>query len=227
MAVKLNDQGPVVENIQQRLRDLGYFNYKVTDYYGGVTVRAVEDFQKKAGLPVDGVVGPQTMLELFLNGAPRQLHNARIPTPTPAPTPKTTPKPQYGKIVEWSTAKNFVAWGGGPKFKCIDVRTGRSYYLIRVGGSNHMDVEPATKEDTATVKACYGGSWSWNRRPTLARFNGTWYAASINGWPHGKETVSGNNMNGQICMHFKNSKTHGTGIVDSAHQRCINEAAGK
>lgn len=227
MVVRLGDQGPVVELLQQRLRDLGFYNYKITDYYGSVTELAVKDFQEAAGVTVDGEFGGQTAAILYSPGAPRQLHNKRIPTPTPKPTPKPTAKPTYGTMVEWSTAKGFVAWGGGPKFQAIDFRTGKSYYLIRVGGTNHMDVEPATLADTNTLKACYGGVWSYDRRPTIVKFGGKWYAASINGFPHGKETVSGNGMNGQICLHFLNSRTHGTNLIDAAHQRCIRTAAGK
>ena len=227
MAVRQGDQGPVVELIQQRLRDLGFYNYKITDYYGAVTAEAVKDFQKAAKIAADGEFGGQTASMLYSADAPRQLHNKRIPTPTPSPTPKKPTTPQYGKLVEWSTAKGFVAWGGGPKFQAKDVRTGRTYYLIRVGGTNHMDIEPATLADTNIVKALYGGRWSYDRRPTIVKFGGTWYAASINGYPHGKETVPNNGMNGQICLHFLNSRTHGTNIKDAAHQRCIRQAAGQ
>ncbi len=40
-----------------------------------------------------------------------------------------------------------------------------------VGGYNHVDFEPATKEDTAIFKSTYGGKWSWSRRPVLVRLN--------------------------------------------------------
>lgn len=227
LLIKEGDENDQVIMVQQRLRDLGYYNYKITNYFGSVTKESVMDFQADNKLDRDGVVGGQTAAILFSNTAKRSLGNNRMPTPTPRPTPKPTPKKIVGKLVEWSKAKNFVPWGGGKKFKCMDVYTGKTYYLIRVGGSNHMDVEPATLEDTKIVKSLYGGKWSWDRRPTLARFNGTWYAASINGWPHGKETVKNNGMTGQICLHFLNSRTHGSNMKDADHQRAVMKAAGK
>lgn len=228
LIVKEGDDTDDVILVQDRLRDLGYYTYKISGYYGSLTSDSVKDFQTAHKLAADGVVGGETANMLFSNAAMRSTgNNKRVVTPTPKPTPKPTQKVRYGEIVEWSKAKNFVAWGGGKKFKCIDFWTGKTYYLIRVGGSNHMDVEPATKADTATLKAAYGGKWSWDRRPTLVQFNGKWYAASINGWPHGKETVKNNDMTGQICLHFTNSRTHGTNLKDSDHQRCIQIAAGK
>lgn len=50
-----------VKNLQQDLKDLGYFTfYKTTDYFGSITRDAVIRFQKDYGLTVDGIVGPQT-----------------------------------------------------------------------------------------------------------------------------------------------------------------------
>lgn len=59
-AFKMGSNGPVVEAIQFRLRDLGY-PLKGTGYFGPATDTAVEAFQRRAGLaPVDGVVGSAT-----------------------------------------------------------------------------------------------------------------------------------------------------------------------
>ncbi len=227
MLLKKGQTDDQVINLQSRLRDLGYFSFKLGDYFGDYTEKAVKDFQADNGLAADGVVGGMTAHMLYGNSAKRRINNNRIPTPTPRPTAKPSARPKYGKLVEWSRAKSFVPWSGGGRFACIDFNTGSPYNLIRVGGSNHMDVEPATAKDTATLKKCYGGRWSYARRPTLARFGGTWYATSINGQPHGKETVRNNDMTGQICLHFLNSRTHGTNIKDAQHQRCIKKAAGQ
>ena len=57
--------------------------------------------------------------------------------------------------------------------------------------------------------------------------NGVTLAASINGMPHGGGSIADNNFEGHICIHFLNSRTHGTDNVDPDHQNAVGEAAGK
>jgi hypothetical protein len=94
----------------------------------------------------------------------------------------------------------------------------------RWAGANHIDAEPLTAADTATMKSIYGGSWSWNRRAILVKYNGHVYAASMNGMPHGTTTISSNNFNGHFCIHFYNSRTHETNRVDANHQNAVARA---
>lgn len=103
----------------------------------------------------------------------------------------------------------------------IDVQTKKSYFVKRSGGYNHADVEPIDAKNTATMKEIYGGTWSWVRRPVWVYINGIYVAASINGMPHGYSLIDQNNMNGHTCIHFLNSKTHGTKRVDEAHQAAV------
>jgi len=51
--------GKPVEYLQTVLNDMGY-SLKVDGFYGKKTKAAVEDFQKKSGLRVDGMAGPKT-----------------------------------------------------------------------------------------------------------------------------------------------------------------------
>ncbi|MGC4377905.1 peptidoglycan-binding protein [Fictibacillus sp. Mic-4] len=54
-----------VKELQQKLMDKGYFQYKeTTGYYGDITKEAVSDFQRKNGLKVDGVVDEDTVKAL-------------------------------------------------------------------------------------------------------------------------------------------------------------------
>ena len=102
--LKLNDNNVDVLNVQSRLRDLGYYNYKVTGYYGTLTEYAVKVFQKYNGLKETGKVDAETNAVLYENNAVRMPMSAidatadrfgvtPSPTPTPTPTPKPTPKP--------------------------------------------------------------------------------------------------------------------------------------
>ncbi|SHJ69766.1 peptidoglycan-binding domain-containing protein [Paramaledivibacter caminithermalis] len=54
-----------IKIIQEALRDIGtYEGDTITTYFGSVTEKAVEDFQKMYGLTVDGVVGGSTIKKM-------------------------------------------------------------------------------------------------------------------------------------------------------------------
>ncbi|MBO6093504.1 MAG: peptidoglycan-binding protein, partial [Oscillospiraceae bacterium] len=108
-------------------------------------------------------------------------------------------------------------------FKVKDIKTGKIFSVKRWTGVNHADCEPASASDTKIMKSIYG-HWSWKRRPILVKYNGHVYAASMNGMPHGTQTIKDNNFNGHFCIHFNGSKTHGSKKVDSAHQSCVKTA---
>ena len=57
-------RGDDVAELQQRLCTLGFDTGRVDGIFGDATVRALDEFQRNAGLPVDGIVGGATLLEL-------------------------------------------------------------------------------------------------------------------------------------------------------------------
>ncbi|XUW96987.1 spore cortex-lytic enzyme [Wukongibacter sp. M2B1] len=59
-------RGEEVRILQQTLKKWGYYDGPIDSVYGGGTFTAVKAFQKKNGLSVDGVVGPQTAKALGL-----------------------------------------------------------------------------------------------------------------------------------------------------------------
>lgn len=107
--------------------------------------------------------------------------------------------------------------------KVIDVDTLKYYYVQRGGGYNHADVEPINSENTQVFKSLYK-EYSWTRRAVWVEIDGKYYAASINGMPHGFSLITDNNLDGHTCIHFLNSKTHGTKRVDPDHQQCVQKA---
>ncbi len=134
------------------------------------------------------------------------------------------------KLIDWFGKDGLREfWQRGSYFTLVDVRTGTVMQMKYWRGTNHADIEPATKADTAALKACYGGRWTWNRRPVWAIINGQAYAGSINGMPHSGDTLPNNGMRGQICLHFVGSKTHCDYKVDPDHKSAIEQAylAGK
>lgn len=62
--LKVGMSGTQVSQLQQLLKDKGYFNYTVTGYFGNITKNAVMAFQRDNKLAVDGIAGPQTMAKL-------------------------------------------------------------------------------------------------------------------------------------------------------------------
>lgn len=67
--IKFGEASQRVVQLQQRLKELGYFSDTVDGKFGYVTYKAVVAFQTKNGLKADGVVGPTTHTRLFSSDA--------------------------------------------------------------------------------------------------------------------------------------------------------------
>ena len=210
------DKGEAVKTLQSRLRELGYFYGEVGGNYLEQTRAAVQSFQSAAGLSATGVANAVTLQAMFAQDAPR--HEA-------VAGGAATPASGTAVAMDWWDSDIRQIFARGTVAKITDVTTGISWYEKRTGGTNHADVQPLTAADTAAMKRALGGSWSWNRRPIFVTINGVNYAASMNGMPHGSDSISGNNFDGHHCIHFTNSRTHGSNRVDGDHQDAIREAA--
>lgn len=220
-----NCEGDEVVDVQMRLRDLGYFNYKVTGFYGPSTEGAVREFQQLNNINADGNVGAETRALLFSLEAVRKTVVA-----TPADDYMAVSRGgKRGTVLKlnWYTEGQY-AYRRGDIATVTDVYTGIQFRMKRTGGHNHADIEPVSSDDAAKMKKAWGGSWSWSRRPVICEVErtGVRIAASMNGMPHGYDSISGNGMTGQVCMHMYMSKNHVHNAVDSTHQRCVDIAAG-
>lgn len=112
----------------------------------------------------------------------------------------------------------------GTEAKVIDVGTGRTFRVRRIQGTNHADSEPLDFADTEVMRAAYGGRWSWDRRAVVVEVAGRRIAASMNGYPHGTGHYQRNGFKGHFCLHFLGSRTHGSRVVDPAHQAAVQAA---
>ena len=146
------------------------------------------------------------------------------------------------KVVDWKRANKIIL--KGESFKVIEPTTGTVIDMKRTGGSNHMDVETLTFTDTEKMKYLWDG-FSWERKGFIlvTRTRDT-YIVSMHGMPHagldeqiGGKTISArscgfgtgvnydyvkdNGMDGHVCIHFKNSRTHCKNAVDYKHQNEI------
>lgn len=204
--LKSGASGSDVKNLQKKLKALGYYSGSITGKYNSATETAVKKFQKAKGLTADGVAGPTTL---------KAINNAKTGSSSSGSSLSTE------KLNWFNGGSNKI-----PKratFQVKDCLTGKVFTAKRWSGGNHIDAEPYTASDTKIMKSIYG-HWSWRRRPVLVKYNGHVYAGSMNGMPHGTQTVSNNNFDGHFCIHFSGSKTHGSKKVDSEHQRCVKQA---
>lgn len=65
--LKKGSTGSEVKKVQQKLKNWGYYSGSVDGIYGSQTKKAVEYFQRKNGLTVDGIVGKQTFAALGIS----------------------------------------------------------------------------------------------------------------------------------------------------------------
>ena len=215
-ATKEGDSGTNVVKLQQALELLGYYSGTIDGNYGAGTVAAVKKLQSNRGMKQDGIAGASTIRVLF--GTTAKASASASSASSSSKTYKT-------EVLDWFADNVSSVIPKNAKFTVKDVKTGKTFQCVRWSGVNHLDAEPRTADDTATMKSIYGGAWSWNRRAILVLYNGHVYAASMNGMPHGTTTISGNNFDGHFCIHFKSSKTHGTQKVDDDHQKAVTVAS--
>lgn len=221
--LKIQSEGEEVVNLQMRLRDLGYFNYKVTGYFGEATRGAVVLFQEQNQLDVDGTVGPQTREVLYCSNAKRY---TVMPTQASDFLPASRGGVStLGAMVEWFSQGQYI-YPRGAVAKVTDLLTGRTFMMQRTGGIYHADAEPVSQKDTNTIKSIWGG-WSWKRRAVIVEIGGARIAASMHGMPHAFKRLANNGMNGHLCIHFYKSRTHINNRQDADHQAMVRRAAGK
>ena len=208
-ALAVGDRGEIVKVLQQWLTEAG-FATPVTGSFNGITEASVRAFQRAAGLAEDGVAGPRTWCALG--------RSALYKGEEPPIASRGTAAP----LLDWETIN--AVWPPKGAAWLTDVEHRTTMKVIRLGGSLHADVEPASYADTAILKSWYGGSWSWSRRAVIFRYERIRCGASINGMPHGQDTIE-NGFPGQFCLHFLGSRIHATGKLDADHQRMVMRAA--
>ncbi|MBR6571821.1 MAG: peptidoglycan-binding protein, partial [Clostridia bacterium] len=149
---RLYDKGSHVRKLQQALECLGYYKGEIDGVYGEATFAAVKKFQSKRKLEADGVAGPATIRAMFGMDA--------------AGTKYET------EVLDWYDDNVTRVIPKGARFTVKDIGSGKTFEMVRWSGGDHMDAEPRSASDTATIKSIYGGSFSWRRRPILIKYNG-------------------------------------------------------
>lgn len=196
-------RGQAVLALEEALLQAGYYEGPAAGVYTRALASAVMAFQKDRGLAPSGQADRDTLLLLFKR---------------PAPGPGDTQMPPW-----YGGGSHLIPRGA--RFQVKDVRTGIIFSCQRMMGVSHLDAEPLTETDTRLMKEAYGGTWSWDRRPILVKYRDQVYAASMNGMPHGDNTIPANGMRGHFCIHFAFSRGDSTQRVDVDHLNAAFEAS--
>lgn len=198
--LRAGNSGAAVKKLQRQLARRGFLSARsVSGHYTSATARGIRQYQMMSGLSVSSVATTATIKKLFSSGSRH---------------PKVT-------MTRWSNYTVSKFYPVGAVGTIVDLNTGARLRVRRVGGHNHLDVEPAYASDTAVLKRMYGGDWSWDSRAVLFIAGGHYIAGAINGMPHGTEISRSNGFDGQFCLHFYGSRTHDTNESNAAHQRNV------
>ena len=227
--VKYSDTGEIVALIQTRLRELDYFYFKPTGKFQSMTRDAVISFQKnqvdKDNNPLisDGTVGAQSLELLFSAGAVRApiAQHIHIPIGKKADGTQT----EAGEAIDWDEVKTMLT--DGKTYTLTDFNTGVTFDMIFTGGENHAEMECAAATDATAYKEAFGGEFNYSKRPMLIKIGEKLIACSLQGEPHGTDTVARNDMNGHACLFFQDSKSHIGQLSDREHNNNVRAATGK
>ena len=103
--MKANCTGALVGELQQMLKNLGYYTDAITNKYDTNTQKAVKAFQKKNGLKADGIAGAETR-NLLESGKGLSADATPTPEPTAVPTPTATPVLPKSTVKSGSTGED-------------------------------------------------------------------------------------------------------------------------
>jgi peptidoglycan hydrolase-like protein with peptidoglycan-binding domain len=205
------DKGTEVKKLQQALKDLGY-NVSADGTYGPITVAAVTAFQKLNGLDDDGIAGAKTQTVLYSGNAKRYDSSSNSGSSSGGSSSGGSSSGSTGTTVAPNGATiQLLHWfndvkptlKNGQNLIAYDPETGISWTLRIMSRGNHADVEPLTAADTAAMFEAFGNKESWGPKVVYVKLpDGRWSIASTHNVAHGGQTISGNNFDGQNCVHF-------------------------
>lgn len=211
--ISAGDRGILVACMQARLKALGYYYYKPTGYFAGVTQTSLKRFQAANNIAADGVASKETLSLLFSADAKRAAMTA--PTASPQPTPPTVRPREYGEAVRWSEADALLPVNS--EFLIVDLYSQKYFTAVRLSGTNHMEVVPKDAVEKEKYDAIFAGQTVYAKRPCVVEVSSNRYlAASLCGAPHGIATGS-NVLPGTLCLYFFDSTAHDSALHDAEH----------
>ncbi len=217
--ISYGSKGDRVKSLQQALITLGFLKGSPDGVYGSKTKKAVKAFQKSKKLTADGVAGKKTLAAiqsaLSGNGSSSASDSSGSASfASSASTSATTASdgdgelnakiapPSNIQLLHWfNDVKPSIS--GGQQLLVFDPASGLAWTLRVMSRGRHCDAEPLTAQDTRTMVAAFGGVNTWNQKAVYVKLpDGRWSLASTHDMPHDSGSVSGNNFNGHLCVHF-------------------------
>lgn len=204
--LKVGSTGSAVLRLQQALSNLRY-TVNINGTYDETTRAAVLAFQKRNGLAPDGIAGANTQAKLYTGDC--------VTGDTALPDSGSTgdagnsgasfgngPAASQVKLLMWYTEiKPTIK--SGQTVLVYEPKSGSSFKLRFYSLGRHADSEPLTAQDTAIMKAAWGGKFSWDEKPVYVLLpSGTWALASMHCMPHLSGSIKDNDFDGHLCVHF-------------------------
>ena len=204
--LKVGSTGSAVLRLQQALSNLRY-TVNINGTFDETTRAAVLAFQKRNGLAPDGIAGANTQTKLYTGDC--VTGDTALPDDSSSSGTGTSggsfgggPAASQVKLLMWYTEiKPTIK--SGQTVLVYEPKSGSSFKLRLYSLGRHADSEPLTAQDTAIMKAAWGGKFSWDEKPVYVLLpNGTWALASMHCMPHLSGSIKDNDFDGHLCVHF-------------------------
>lgn len=227
--LKQGSQGTLVKNMQQKLKDLGYYDGTVTGNFGPLTEEAVKRFQSAQGLTVDGIAGVNTLNKLYaMSTGSGSTSSGSSGTTSSGGTvisgmATTMPNPASVQNVNWYTYIR-PKYDAGTVMQIYDFSTGYTWQCVMMSNGAHSDSQPRTADDTAVMYKAFGNKNTWTPKAVWVTFpDGKTYIASMHNVPHLSGSIKDNNFDGHLCIHFPREmdEAEETGPYAVSHQQAI------
>ncbi len=203
--LKRDSTGAEVKQLQEALAKLNYpigVSSESGYVYNYSTVWAVECFQRRNGLPVDGVAGAATQAKLYGGQA------VGMDTSLSSNVAKgVAPGGANLELLHWyNDISPYLQ--RNRNFTVYEPVSGKQWNMRLYSAGHHADSEPLTKADSQIMYEVWGNQWSWNEKPVYVRLaNGTWCIASMPNMPHLSGGLGDNGFDGHTCVHFPRTMT--------------------
>ncbi|MBR4080170.1 MAG: peptidoglycan-binding protein [Clostridia bacterium] len=159
-SLKNGSSGAAVRELQQRLKDLGYYTGSVDGDFGTGTENAVRLFQQQNGLTVDGKAGKNTLTKLYSNSAvpysASQSQGGQSGSQQGGTTVRVTPTPRPTATPNLTNARYLTIGYSGTDVRRLQQRLIDLGYL---GGKADGNFGAATRE---AVKAFQSRMGIWD-----------------------------------------------------------------